>query len=154
MKCEKTVKQLLNSSQSRLQHLIKTSQQLSNYIVLLPKVLPLEFADHCRVASYQRGQLLIHVDNATWATQLRYRVPDLLSALRSDHHCFGLTNIKVQVNPAFHKTEHPEPKKPVPKPGIMSASTAQYIKETAEHVNDSNLQKALLKLATHQKKSS
>jgi hypothetical protein len=37
---------------------------------------------HCCIAKYSKGVLVLAVDNASWATQVRYHTPDIIEALK------------------------------------------------------------------------
>ncbi|KTC87882.1 hypothetical protein Ldro_1501 [Legionella drozanskii LLAP-1] len=52
--------------------------------------------DHCLVGSFNKGCLLITTTNSSWATELRYAVPDLRDKLRKEG-LYQLTSIKIAV---------------------------------------------------------
>lgn len=58
-------------------------------------LLPLSERPHCLLAATRRGVLTLSVDSAAWATRLRYRIPDLLTAFQAK----GVTSIKMQIQP-------------------------------------------------------
>jgi hypothetical protein len=59
--------------------------------------LPDNLRAHCRVGSFARGCLLIVVDQADWATELRYCLPTLRDNLRQNAGVYQLTSIKIQI---------------------------------------------------------
>lgn len=67
------------------------NNQLKDY---LPKTL----INHCTIASFNRGCLLI-VTNNIWATELRYCLPQLRDNLRSKAGLYQLSSIKIQIVP-------------------------------------------------------
>jgi hypothetical protein len=57
--------------------------------------LPIPERPHCVQASRHGDQLTLTLDSAAWATRLRYRIPDLLTALGPS----GVTAIRVRIQP-------------------------------------------------------
>lgn len=58
--------------------------------------LPQESRAHCQVGSFNQGQLLLVVDAAVWATELRYLLPTLRDQLRREG-LYQLVSIKLIV---------------------------------------------------------
>lgn len=58
-------------------------------------LLPVSERPHCVQASRQGEILSLTLDSAAWATRLRYRLPDLLSALGPS----GVSDIRVRIQP-------------------------------------------------------
>ncbi|KTD33193.1 hypothetical protein Lnau_2841 [Legionella nautarum] len=58
--------------------------------------LPSPLGNHCQAGSFNKGCLLITTSNASWATELRYTVPDLRDKLRKEG-LYQLTSIKIAV---------------------------------------------------------
>lgn len=80
--------QLLNICQQAVQ-LDELNRKLSNH-------LPSPLGNHCQVGSFNKGCLLITTTNASWATELRYTVPDLRDKLRKEG-LYQLTSIKIAI---------------------------------------------------------
>ncbi|MBA2653955.1 MAG: DUF721 domain-containing protein [Gammaproteobacteria bacterium] len=58
-----------------------------------------EWAEHCVVADFEKGELLLQVRNAAWATRVRYAVPEIIKKL-GGHAEFKLLNkIKCKISP-------------------------------------------------------
>ena len=56
-----------------------------------------DLKDHCSVGSFNNGCLLMVVDNAVWASQLRYVLPELRDKLRKDAGIYQLSSIKISI---------------------------------------------------------
>lgn len=69
--------------------------------------LPQELQAHCRVGSFNQGQLVLVVDAAVWASELRYQLPTLRDQLRSDG-IYQLVSIKLQVATETASSNVPE----------------------------------------------
>lgn len=101
--------------------------------------------EHCHVASWKDGHLLLIVTDGHWATRLRYQERRLLRQLQAMHEFAGLTRILVRVQP-------PAPPRhqigPAPE---LSSRAACNIQETARGISDPKLRAALERLASHAK---
>lgn len=56
-----------------------------------------DFAEHCKVANFEKGELLLLVRNAAWATRIRYAIPEILKTLSSFPEFFSLSRIQCKV---------------------------------------------------------
>ena len=83
-------KQILNLCQQTIQ-LDELNQKLAQ---LLPDTL----VEHCRAGSFTKGCLLIVISKPAIATELRYFLPTLRDALRTEAGLYQLTSIKIQIN--------------------------------------------------------
>lgn len=81
---------------TRLIEICKRAIQLDELNEKLQAFLPHELQAHCQVGSFNRGCLIIIVDNATWASQLRYLLPDLRDKMRKAG-IYQLSSIKCVV---------------------------------------------------------
>lgn len=82
---------------TKLTEIYQQAVKLDEFNAKLSDYLPATFHDHCHVGSFSKGCLIIVADNAAWASQLRYCVPELRDRLRSDAGIYKLTSIKVTV---------------------------------------------------------
>lgn len=145
---------LLESSQTPLGKLIAQAQALEALNQLFLKILDPQLAAHCRVGDYRLGVLTLFTINAASATQLRYRVSDLLSQLRAYPTWAGLCSIKVKVQ--THGYQKPSfVCQSEPKPALLKPSTAEQLLALAAHLkaqpDNDQLVKSLERLASHQK---
>lgn len=81
---------------TKLRHL---NQQVAQH--LRPMLAP-----HCRIASLQEGRLCIAVDNAAFATQLRYDIPSLLEQFRIDENLPDIKRIDFYIDAAWQMNEY------------------------------------------------
>lgn len=77
-----SVKQLLQSENSALQRIFAKVRQLNELNSLLLEQLEPQLAKYCMVANVYYDRLVVLVENAAVATQLRFCVPGLLPELR------------------------------------------------------------------------
>ncbi len=101
--------------------------------------------EHCHVASWREGCLLLIVTDGHWATRLRYQQRRLQRQLQAMQDFAGLTRIIFKVQP---------PDAPRHKPGPspeMSALAAESLQQTARGISDPRLKAALERLAGHAK---
>lgn len=75
----KSVGDLLLASKGTLQSLYRHCQLLNCLQAELKLHLGSPLNSHCWVANFQNGRMVIYVDSASWATQLRFRIPSLLA---------------------------------------------------------------------------
>lgn len=99
--------------------------------------------EHCRVASFREGSLLLIITDGHWATRLRYQQRRLLRQLQALDAFEGLTRILFKVQP-------PDPPRhqvgPAP---LLSSRAADNIQQTAQGIADPRLRAALERLASH-----
>lgn len=115
--------------------------------------LPQPLAAHCMVADLTPGILQIVVDSGVWHTELRYRIPNLLSHLRNHYQWYGLRNIQVKtrlseptaLSADNHQQRLCDAMAPFQAP---SAPIALLLRETAHQIVYSRLQEVLQRLAS------
>ena len=90
------------------------SQQTEQLTHALKKHLPDLLQDHCQVISYQRGCLRIATSNASFATQLRYLLPELRDQLRQQEawRQLGSIDLIIEDNPPTPILQQSKPKQP------------------------------------------
>lgn len=109
-------------------------------------LLPTQLQDHCRVANYRNGSLVLETDSANWLMGLRYEQSKLLSTLRADI-LPSLVAIDIKINPSwqtngidFAKSVKLTPENPSSERKI-SPQTASHLKELAGHCPEKLRQK-------------
>lgn len=55
-----------------------------------------KLTSHCRIINYRDNRLVIAVESSSWATRLKFELPNLLSSLRADGFP-GLRAIDIKV---------------------------------------------------------
>ena len=119
----KTLGQILGKNNSQFQKLVVATQQTETYDKLLRSCLEAELAEHCHFAAINEQQLTIVVDNAAWATRLRYAIPDVLKNLRVCQEFKDIIKIRYTINKYAETSIKKEHKK------RMSASSESLWKE-------------------------
>jgi len=131
---------------SRLNQLSQRAQQLNQLNYILQQVMPPQFSAHCHLANIHDQTLVVHTDNATYASLLRFQANTLCKAL-SEHLSQDVNKLEVKVKP------------PVSLKQTDSSSTislpddaADALKQTADSMEDGALKTALEKLAKRREK--
>ncbi len=126
-----------------LKDIFRHAQRLSQLQSLLESQLQPAAREHCHVASWREGSLLLIVTDGHWATRLRYQQKRLLRQLLAFDEFANLTRILFKVQP------------PTPHHGAaghtmdLSSVAAESIQATAEGISDPKLRAALERLASH-----
>ncbi len=123
---------------------------LANIENRVHKHLSVPLNQHCRIANYRGGILIIEVSSASWLTRFKYEQSHLLSALRKEK-LPGLCSIKVKVNPDI-KTSHATNMVHLTEKttNTMTKESAILLLTLAKQAPE-KLKKQLIKLANHAK---
>lgn len=128
-----------------LRALIRQAERLSHLQRLVESQLQPAAREHCHVASWREGCLLLVVTDGHWATRLRYQQRRLQRQLVIFDEFASLTRILFKVQPpnvqqgaATHTID-------------LSLTAAENIQATAEGISDPKLRAALERLASHGK---
>ncbi len=100
----------------------------------------------CRVASFNKGCLLLVVDNAIDATELRYQLPALRDYLRKHVGLHQLVTIKINVATDVNLT-HPVQPKPKTQPSQLSTQARATLLASSKRCDYQPLRDALARLA-------
>jgi hypothetical protein len=130
----KPLKTLFNQAQrlDRLQHLLESQLQPAA-------------REHCHLASWREGCLVLIVTDGHWATRLRYQQKRLLKQLQTLEEFATLTKILFKVQPRSAQRRAPG------RTIELSECAAENIQATAEGISDPRLRAALERLARHTK---
>lgn len=128
-----------------LQALFNQAQRLDQLQRLLESQLQPAAREHCHVATWREGCLLLIVTDGHWATRLRYQQKRLLKQLQTLEAFATLTKIHFKVQPPT--AERRAQRRTI----ILSDSAAENIQSTAEGISDPTLRAALERLAKHTK---
>lgn len=140
---EKTPHTFLSTSGVTLPKLYRKAQILLRLQSYLTSHLGAPISDHCRVANWRDGCLIIQVDSAAWALHVRYTTPDLLEKLRKIPELRALRTIQHYVQPAMnaHNTTPSESEIK------LSQENARLLRDLANTIPHQNLANALKRLA-------
>ena len=126
-----------------LRAIFRQAERLTHLQRLLESQLQPAAREHCRVASWREGCLLLVVTDGHWATRLRYQQRRLQRQLMGFDEFASLMRIQFKVQP------------PAPPQGAathtidLSPDAAENIQATAEGISDPKLRAALERLASH-----
>ena len=136
------VQSLLNHCQ--LEKILFQAKRLQQLQALLAQLQP-ELSQHCQVANFKDGELILAVSSAAWAMRVRFLAPELLKSLKKNLP--GLTKIQTQITmPLTEKKAEPYwPKL------ALSDNTREMLAGLADTISDEKLKKNLLQLAKLQK---
>ncbi|CAO3302971.1 DUF721 domain-containing protein [Pseudomonas sp. P14-2025] len=126
-----------------LRLLLNQAERLEHLQRLLESQLQPAAREHCHVASWRDGTLLLVVTDGHWATRLRYQQKRLLAALQAMEAFGNLRRILYKVQPPL------VPAKRGGHAAELSNSAAESLRDTAEGITDPKLRAALERLATH-----
>ncbi|MEK1940400.1 MAG: DciA family protein [Pseudomonas sp.] len=128
-----------------LQALINQAHRLDHLQRLVESQLQPAAREHCHVASWREGCLLLIVTDGHWATRLRYQQRRLERQLQALEPFRNLNRILFKVQPRVGVAKlrgHTM---------TLSTETAEGIQEVAEGISDPGLRAALERLARHGK---
>ncbi len=126
-----------------LRLLLNQAERLEHLQRLLESQLQPAAREHCHVASWRDGTLLLVVTDGHWATRLRYQQKRLLAALQAMEAFGNLRRILYKVQPPL------VPAKRGGHAAELSTSAAASLRDTAEGIADPKLRAALERLAAH-----
>ena len=107
--------------------------------------LPAQFSAHCKLANINGTTLIIHTDNASYSSLIRFQAPALCRTL-SQELSLEISTIEVKVRPSHTPFENPSSI-----PISLPASASKALTQTAETMEDGPLKAALERLAKRQK---
>jgi hypothetical protein len=140
---EKTIPSLLQQDpQSILGFIQKKVLELNKLNQIWKTENSSDLAQHSRIANFRDNCLVIEVDNAAWATRLRFLLPELTKKLASYPILSGLKHIEWYIQPYFPPTIEKLTSHPV-----LTEKSARLLKSTAKSIKAEALQSALAKLA-------
>ena len=143
-----TIEEILAASQkprSRLTSLLRRAQQRASWTEQLRAVLPKTNAEHYVVANIRDHLLTIHATSASWATRLRFLVPEVLQSLSQLQDFSQVEEIRVR---ATLQEELPLISEDQGR-GSLGTPLADVLLDLAEDTDHTELKKAILKLAAH-----
>ncbi|HLB42613.1 MAG TPA: DciA family protein [Gammaproteobacteria bacterium] len=123
---------------------IKKLGQLAQKILIY---LDSHLIKYCQVANEENGHLIILVENAAIATQLRFQTDNLLTKFKQDPILKHIKKIDYKVRPPAY-TPIPYPYK-TQKPLLLSPGTAELIKNIALTIKDPSLRNIMENIAKH-----
>ncbi len=138
----------INSIYQQNSQLLKLAQHAKLIETLnhtLHQTLPLEFSAHCRIANINNKTLIIHTDNASFASLIRFQVPVLCNTF-STKLDIPLNHIEIKVRP---NSTVPDLARTSEK--VLPKTAALSLNQTAEVIDNKDLSLSLQKLAKRYK---
>ena len=126
---------------SVLNQLSQRSKKLEHLNYLLKQALPSQFSAHCRLANISGNMLIIHTDNASFASLIRFQSPVIIKTLSTELD-MSITHLDVKVRPLFTLG-----KEQVSRKISLSSFAANTLHQTALSIEDSPLKDSLEKLS-------
>lgn len=124
-----------------LKKLRQRCQLLEQLNHLFQRSLPAQFSAHCRLVNIDNGTLIIHTDNASYASLIRFQAPALCKTLSNELN-MTIHSMQVKVRPAYQLDT-----KQTTNSFTLSESSASLLQQTADSMENSSLKTALEKLA-------
>lgn len=88
----------INTKNNLLRHLSQRSKQLAELNVIFQQLIPAQFVAHCSLSNINENTLVIHADNANYASLLRFQ-SDVLCKGFSKYLPQIITKVDVKVRP-------------------------------------------------------
>ena len=138
---------LVCKQNSQLHNIALRAQKLNHLNFILQQIMPPQFSAHCQLANISNQTIIIHTDNASYASLLRFQAKTLCKAV-SEHTSQNVTKLEVKVKPSFQAIQ-PSNTNPISLPTNAATSLSQ----TADGLEDGPLKTSLQKLAQRCTKS-
>lgn len=129
-----------------LQTILLRVDQLRELNRLVAEHLPTEMIKHCEVIKLEKNCLFVLVTSGSWATQLRFHIPELMKKLKNYPLLAQLSGIICKTHPTHLSANivKQQPKRIVKQ---LSQETSEMLLKTAEKVRDDRLKHILKKIA-------
>ena len=132
---------------SQLYKIAQRAQQLNHLNVILQQVMPPQFSAHCLLANIKNQTMIIHTDNANYASLLRFQANTLCKAV-SEHTSEDITKLEVKVKPSITIARSSNASSI-----SLPHNAADSLSQTAESLEEGPLKTALQKLVQRRAKS-
>ncbi|HDY85487.1 hypothetical protein LCGC14_0551090 [marine sediment metagenome] len=138
---------LVYKQNSQLYKIAQRAQKLNHLNYIVQQVMPPQFSAHCLLANINNQTIIIHTDNASYASLLRFQASTLCKVI-SEHTSQNITKLEVKVKPSFQAIQ-PTNVRHISLP----SNAAESLSQTADNLDDGPLKTALQKLAQRYNKS-
>ena len=105
----KTIGEILEKNDSLLVKLIKKTQNTKKLAFIFQNVLDPSIAKNCEFANLVKTVITVTVKNASWATRLRYAIPDMIKNLRTQPEFKNAKTIRYLITPPVEATKIKKP---------------------------------------------
>lgn len=131
---------------SRLKQLKDQADHIAALDRRLKTCLSGPLAAHVRLATVRDGCLVMQADSPAWASELRFRTPEILAAVGEQSGFEAIRSLRIRT-----RTD-PEPAERVPEKARLSEDAAATLRAHASSIEDPDVRAALLKIARHGKR--
>ena len=142
------MKSFLNQAQGALKNLLEDAQLFQALLDVGRENLPNELRMHLVGVSFDQRNLILQIDEAVWATQLRFYEPNLLAVYQQHFPHLELNRVKVHILP-----KPVEPEKTHREVVPPTDDDAKEMLRISEDVSSEGLKKALQSLSLRAKKN-
>ncbi|MEM6999004.1 MAG: DciA family protein [Pseudomonadota bacterium] len=142
----KTIASYLKNDQHSYTNLVKKAQTIQQIGKKLIAELDPALRNNCTLANINQDVATIITPSSVWATKLRYSIPQILTILRDNLGQKKLKTIRIKIVPVTTYF----PASGIPKP-MLSKSSSDFIKQTANSIDDEDLRDVLLRLSSRNK---
>lgn len=146
MNSPKKIHKYLSGSRDKLEKLITHAVEISHLNTTLHSILDNILKNHCVIANFSNGKLILLTDSPAWISRLRYQIPSILTQLQQLPEFKGITQIKLRIQPKYIEQKpqsfHREP---------ISKIAASCLSTLADSVQNTELETALRQLASRSK---
>lgn len=125
------------------------ARQLARLTEILRASLPKNCQPHIAVAGIRDQQLVLISDSPVWVSRLRMYTRNMLEML-AEHSDLRVTQIRIRQSPQRIAAKKPRPRKH----RHLQPNTSEMIAQTAESIEDPELQQALYKLSRNTRRGS
>ncbi|WP_264435849.1 DciA family protein [Coxiella endosymbiont of Dermacentor marginatus] len=94
----KPIKQCLQAGSLKL--IVRKAKRILSVGKFLNQILPPEITPHYRIMNLSQETLILQLENAAWATRMRYLVPYLLEQFAQED--LGIYRIQCRVRPNLY----------------------------------------------------
>ncbi len=133
----KTIGEILQNQKSTLGNLIKKSKTTKDIARIFSVAIDSSISKYCQFANYQGGELTVIAANPSWATKIRYLIPDLIKQLKIHPEFREIKKIRYTVASINLSTSKKNPSKKTVLPKISKQNELLW-KKTLQNLKDSN----------------
>lgn len=127
---------------AHLRQLTDQANRLSQLDRAMRSALPVSLVDHVRLATINDGCLVLQAESPAWATQLRYKTPEILANLHRNPDFSAIRSIRIR-----NELRSAEPTPRVTTARRLGPAAAGALRAQAASTDDPALREVLLRLA-------
>lgn len=134
------IKSLLHGLDDPFGSIVKQARQLDTVRSTVLEALPDHAAAHIHVAAVDNARLVLHTDNAGWATRLRYAEPSIRRAL-AQRLRLHTDRVVTRVRPGLAPAATPRRQRRI------STANREHMRRVSGHIDNPELAHTLQRLA-------